>query len=64
LVLDDFEVCASLEGEAGGAVPQVVQADGWKPAGRDEFGEVAGEPVGADRLAADVGEDVAASIDE
>jgi hypothetical protein len=27
LVLDDFEVGAGLEGQAGGAVPQVVQAD-------------------------------------
>lgn len=57
LVLDELQVRARLQREAGCAVPQVVQTHRWEPAGGDEFAEVDRQTVWADRPAADVGED-------
>jgi hypothetical protein len=47
LVLDGPQVGACCQGEAGGAVPQVVQADRREAGGGGQFPEVPGQPVRA-----------------
>jgi hypothetical protein len=58
--LHDFQFHPGGQGEGGGAVAQVVQPDRGQPGGRGEGAEVAGEPVGGERVTAQAGEDVAA----
>jgi len=46
-VLDDVQVGSGGQGEAGGAVPQVVQPDGWQATSVVELTEVARQQVRA-----------------
>jgi len=59
-VLHHFQFHPGGQGEGGGAVAQVVEPDRGQPGGLGEGAEVAGEPVGGERVTAQAGEDVAA----
>jgi hypothetical protein len=59
-VLHHLQFHPSGQGERGGTVAQVMQPDRRQPGGLGEDAEVAGEPVGGQRVAAEAGEDVAA----
>jgi hypothetical protein len=51
LVLDRPQVGSGGQGQCGGAVPQVVQADWWQPGSDGEFPEVLCQPVRGDWFA-------------